>query len=296
VTAVVRQRAGLSALDRAIVESVAYSDVFDFAVTAEEIRRSLPVSATVAEVEVRLNELAGLVSNVEPYYTLVGRETLVRVRQRRAMASRRLMRLAGSYGRVIGRLPFVRMVAVSGSLAVENADAGDDLDYFIVTAPRRVWLARALTIVVVRVARLRGLELCPNYVLAETALELPDRDAYTARELMQMRPISGLATYGRMIEANRWARDLLPNWHPSAGVVPGGRSLLQRAGDALVGGRAGDAIERWLLQNKGRQLAAHGSNGEVLFNETVCKGHFDGHRARLEEALAERLLRLGVEP
>ena len=295
MTAVARVPATLSLLERAVIDSVAYSDVFDYPLTLEEIRRSLPIGASTAEVVATLEAAGDFVTCIGSYYTLVGREALVETRARRAEASRRLGRRALLHGRLIARLPFVRMVAVTGSLAVDNAEDGDDVDYLVVTAPGRVWLARALTIAVVRLASLRGLTLCPNYLLAETALALPERDVYTARELLQMRPVAGHAVYSRMLAANAWCADLLPNWQPDASPPDGSPGLLKRLGEAVLGGRLGDALERWFLRRKGRELRARaGANGEAVFNEDVCKGHFDAHRARLESELALRLTRLGV--
>jgi hypothetical protein len=296
VTAVARVPATLSLLERAVIESVAYSDVFDYPLTLEEIRRALPVVASPVEVTAALEAVRDFVTGATPHHALVGREALVETRARRAEASRQLMRQALFYGRLIARLPFVRMVAVTGSLAVDNAEDGDDVDYLIVTAPGRVWLARALTIAVVRLAWLRGLTLCPNYLLAETALALPERDVYTARELLQMRPVAGHAVYARMLAANAWCADLLPNWRPDAAQQDERPGLLKRLGEAVLGGRLGDALERWFLRRKGCELSARaGANGEVVFNADICKGHFDAHRARLESELARRLARLGVE-
>jgi hypothetical protein len=296
VTAVARVPAALSLLERAVIESVAYSDVFDYPLTLEEIRRGLPVGASPVEVMAALEAVRDFVAAGTSHHALVGREALVETRARRAAASRRLMRRAFFYGRLIARLPFVRMVTVTGSLAVDNAEDGDDIDYLIATASGRVWLARALTMGVVRLASLRGLTLCPNYLLAETALELPERDAYTARELLQTRPVAGYAVYSRMLAANAWCAELLPNWQPDASPPDERLGLLKRLGEAVLGGRLGDALERWFLRRKGRELnALAGANGEVVFNEDVCKGHFDAHRARLESELARRLARLGVE-
>jgi len=289
----------LSQLDLAVLESVAYSDVFDFPVTAAEIHRSLAVETSQAAVEAILelnSPLAEHVTFKAPYYVLAGRDALIATRERRGRASKRLMRRAGFYGRLIGNLPFVRMVAVTGSLAVDNADDGDDIDYLIVTSPGRVWLARALTMTVVRLATLRGLTLCPNYLLAESALSLPERDAYTARELLQMRPVHGREVHARMLRANTWGRDLMPNWQVELAGEGRTGSLLGRIGERALGGRLGDAIERWLLRRKGRELNSRaGENGEAVFNETVCKGHFDAHKARLQDELRRRLQRLGVQ-
>jgi len=53
-----------------------------------------------------------------------------------------------------------------------NPDAPADLDYLIVTAPGRLWTARALTIGLVRLARRAGRRVCPNYLLSTRALAL----------------------------------------------------------------------------------------------------------------------------
>jgi hypothetical protein len=290
----------LSMLERAVLEALAYSDVFEYPLTLEETLRALPVEATASEVEAALaadGPLARLTCRVGPFYTLAGRESLVELRRQRTDASAALTRRARRYGSLIASLPFVRMVAVTGSLAVDNAGAGDDVDYLIVTAKGRVWLARALTMLVVRLARIRGLTLCPNYVLSEAALLLPERDVYTARELLQMRPVAGRAVYSRMLAVNAWSQDLLPNWRVEIESAPAGRSMLANLGERLLGGRLGDALERRLLRHKGAELRAQaGDNSEAVFTQDICKGHFDAHRARLQAQMSRRLRQIGLEP
>src|SRR5207245_7134752 len=80
-----------------------------------------------------------------------------------------------------------------------------------VTGPGRVGLCGALIVGMVRVAGLRGTELCPNYLLSENALVLTERNLFTAHEVTQMVPIAGTATYQRMRELNRWTDSYLPN-------------------------------------------------------------------------------------
>ena len=203
----------LSTIEAAVLECIVYADHFDFPLTLAEVSRWLPSAASRDEVEAALSDvrLASLLSTVPPYVTLRSRETTVQIRERRRVNSGALRTTAEHYGARIGRLPFVRMVAITDSLALDNAEDRDDLDYLIVTAPGRVWVTRAMIMVIGRFASARGVTLCPNFLLAETALALSERDYYTARELLQMQPIYGHEVYNRMLAANAWWRDYLPN-------------------------------------------------------------------------------------
>ena len=123
---------------------------------------------------------------------------MIPLRVERDQASLLLWPPALSYGAWLARLPFVRMVALTGALAMRNASADDDdLDYVLVTAPGRVWLARAFAIVLVRLAKRRGVVVCPNYVLAESALAQDKHDLFMAHEVAQMVPIYGARSMRR---------------------------------------------------------------------------------------------------
>ncbi len=165
----------LSSLETAVLETVVYSDAFDFPVTVNEIWRWLPVKATLIEVEEVLSGgklVPDFLTEASPYFTLTSRENLVGLREQRREWSAVLHSTAERYARLISLLPFVHLVAITGSIAAENADEDSDLDYLIVTAPGRVWLARSMTMLVVRLASMRGVTLCPNYLLSESVTVL----------------------------------------------------------------------------------------------------------------------------
>ena len=150
-------------------------------------------------------------SRVGPYYALPGREETATIRQERGRLARQLWPVAMQYGRLLASLPFTRMVAVTGSLAVDNVAPDGDIDYLLVAANGRVWLNRAFAIALVRLATRRGYSLCPNYILAERALHFPDHNLYTAHEVVQMMPLSGLNIYAHIRQINSWTTTFLPN-------------------------------------------------------------------------------------
>src|SRR5262245_28706486 len=212
----------LDNLSRAVLHTVAYSDIFDYPLTAREIHRYLTgVKASLEEIVLEVGK-NGIVTQTDNYFTLPGREEIVGIRMQREAHSRKLMPRAIRYGRILGSLPYIRMVALTGSLAVMNVSKDHDFDYMLVTAPGRVWTARAFALALNRLTRSRGYTLCPNLIVSETALDCPLHDLYSARELYQMIPIAGMDMYRRLLAANVWATEYLPNaWQTSEAPTSG---------------------------------------------------------------------------
>ena len=291
------------AVQRAIVAAVAYADVFDWPLWPFEVHRFLSLRAGRAEVDegLAVRALGEFVSATDGQLTLVGRESLVAQRRHREALSAALWPEARSWGRRVAGLPFVRMVAVTGSLAVNAAAADADIDLFVVTADGRLWLTRALTVAVVRTAATAGTSLCPNYLLASSALALPERDLFTAHELVQMVPLAGRAAWQELMARNNWVRDLLPN-HPGPAAPPAGSGLSAASGrrpglERALGLGLVDRIERWEM---GRKIdrwdpgATGAAGSEARFGPTVCKGHDGAHRREALAAYQDRLRQLGL--
>ncbi len=295
-------------IEAAILRTVLYADVFDFPLTAKEIHHFLihDKPTSLEEVKDRLANSPWLRHKLESngtYFAYQGRRQLFTTRQAHEKASQRLWPLALECGVWLARLPFVRMVALTGALAMHNAsDEDDDLDFLLVTTDGRVWLARAFAILLVRIGRLRGVEICPNYVLAETVLEQQKRDLFMAHEVAQMTPLYDHYIYWRMRRANTWVSDHLPNADTPYHMVaehPMGRGwmLLKRSLEMLLGGRLGDALERWEYRRKLRRFAheLNTPNSSAQLDERRVKGHFNDHGHPVLQKYYELLSRHDLE-
>lgn len=271
-----------SALVRAVVQTVAYADVFDYPLTADEVHRYLighPASrGTVRGLLSNGRLVPKVLSRHGRYFALAGREQAFDTRRERGGVSTNLWREALRYGRLLGNLPFVRMVAVTGALAMDNVADGD-IDYLIVTEPGRLWSCRALVVGVVKLAARRGVTLCPNYLISERVLELEERNLFTAHEVAQMVPVVGLPLYERFRKLNTWTDEYLPNAHGSPrrislttrSKVP---ALLERPLRTRVVG----PLERWEMRRKIQKLGAKSADhAEAAFGADWCKGHFGDH-------------------
>jgi len=299
-------------LATAIVQTVAYVDVFDYPLLPAEVHRYLVGRPAPLEAVEKLLSNGALVPHhlerYDEYVTLPGRRQIVETRWLREAHARQLWPLARHYGALMAQLPFVRMVAVTGSLAVNNAEPDADIDYLIVTANGRLWLSRAFVILIVRLAATRGVRLCPNYLLAERALVFPEQTLYAAHELAQMVPLSGYNVYHRIRRLNDWVNEWLPNATnaPSLPAMPAdtrGPSRLQRLLERALESRLGQRLEQWEMERKLARFshqAVQGAPGagtmEAQFTADWCKGHFDGHARQIMNAYGERVQALGVEP
>lgn len=301
--------AGVAALDQAVLRTVAYSDVFDYPLRVSEVHRYLHgVPATLDQTAAALARGAradGALSRRDGYYMLRGREALVETRRERAARAERLWPEAVRYGRLLAGLPFVRLVAVTGSLAWDNAPANADIDYLIVTEPGRLWMCRWLVGALVRVARLDGVPLCPNYVVSTRALRLTEQNLYGAYELARATPIIGRSLGRRLRRANAWVTAFLPNALdlPRPPDVPGAAprsrsrlvSRLKRLGERALRARLASALEHYEMRYRiQKRLRQYGTPQEAAYGRDWYKGHSNGHRQRALDAFAERLRHLGA--
>ena len=295
----------IGSLQRAILEALAYSDIFEHPLRLDELHRYLPMRAEVGELTSALNSLQGYVESQDEFYFLPGRADIVEIHRQREARSHELLPYAIRYGRILGSLPFVRMVALTGSLAVLNLSKNSDFDYMLVTAKGRVWTARLFAVALNRTANLFGHTLCPNLIVSETALQWPLHDLYSARELVQMIPITGMDVYNRLMRANEWAEDFLPNAHlslrgerSSAWQYPllNGRLLrlslrsLLAMTESCLRSNPGNRFEQWEMTRKIKRFSKlPGFGEETIFTADLCQGNFHHHRKWTREVFEEKL-------
>ncbi|HKP51581.1 MAG TPA: hypothetical protein VJ183_02910 [Chloroflexia bacterium] len=297
-------RNGHHAIDAptAVVAALVYADLFDYPLTMGELYR-FQVGTSYGQEEIsrvagELSDAGGPISVDGDYYSLRGREGIFNIRPRRERASERVWRRAHLWSRWMARTPFVRMIAVTGALSMNNLSGRPDIDLLVVTEPGRVWVCRRLLVLQVRLARLFGDDLCPNYILSTSNLQLDQRDFFTAHELAQMVPLKGEAIYRWMLGENFWARQFLPaafapaKNEPQATTSGSPWRLLER----LFGMRIFDRWEGWELRRLRAKLAPIiGQAAEVVCSPEQCKGHTGLHRASVLARYGGRLRELGID-
>lgn len=227
------QYATITGVERAVLATLAYADIFDYPLTLAQIHQFLiGQKAQFADVKKTVERLAAD-SKIEKhfnFYHLPKRGQIVGIRRQRAKFYPEKITTARRSARLLQFLPQINLIGVSGGLAVANANCEDDIDFFIITATSRLWTGRLLATALLSLfGRRRTPEskkltnkICLNMFIDEKKMEITPHDLYLAHEVLQMQPIFVRGnTYQRFLAANSWAYQFLPNWRKTKPIVNG---------------------------------------------------------------------------
>jgi len=290
------------AQELAFLRSVTYASLFDYPLTLAQLHASLvEMRADAPSVASWWRDSAFLQATVEHrdgLYFPSGRADLLPTRARREALSRDLLEREHRVLSLVARTPFVRMVALSGSLAHLNAERSADLDLFVITAPGRVW---SVTLSVLVISRLLGWRkrMCLNYVISEGALAIEPADLFSANQIIHLRPVVGHDVFEQFVNANPFVKSFYPNFDANAAPAqpktqdPRPRTLAERAlalGPGALLELMARAIYGWHLK---RRAATWLSIDQVRLEAECLKLHTSSHRAatleRYEAAVAQAL-------
>jgi len=204
----------MTSRELAIARSVIYASLFDYPLTLEQLHRTLIESdQTEAEILAVYDGsalLRQMIDYRDGFFFPAGRRDLVAERFRREARSRAFLRQHERLLRVLCALPFTRLVALSGSIAHMNLESTGDLDLFIVTRGRRVWMVTVAVLVVAKLLRRRRI-VCANFVVADTHLTLEQQDLFTANQAISLRPLIGAGLWKDFLAANPFIARKYPN-------------------------------------------------------------------------------------
>lgn len=285
----------------AVLRSVVYASLFDYPLEPAQLEASLiGVGADAAAIERWWREsdlLQAAIEYRDGLYFPAGRSDLVRTRSRREAVSRELLDRDRRILAFVANMPFVRMVALSGSLAHLNAEGFADLDLFVITAPNRVWSVTVATVVLAKLLGWRK-RLCMNYVISERALAIEPKDLFSANQIIHLRPLMGHDVFERFVTSNDFVRQIYPNFElPEALRTrdPRRKTFFERA-LSLGFAQAAEGVARWAYGWHLRRRAVSWLSRDQVRLEAEClKLHTSSHRAstlaRFDAAMAAILAR-----
>ncbi|HEV2355941.1 MAG TPA: hypothetical protein VGR89_16945 [Puia sp.] len=239
-------------LQSSILKVIAYFDLFSYPLAMEDILYFLDTDTDEHAVRRETANLVhdGCLFRTGNYYSLRDDPTLAEKRNRGQLHADEMFPIARKGARLLYQFPFVRGVFISGSLSKRCADDKADIDYFILTAAGRLWIARTLMHLFKKLSYLRGHQhrYCMNYYVDEDAMEIREKNIFTATELLTLIPASGEGSIASFFLANEWATRFYPRYRQRNRVSLSRRraSLVKRACEKLLDNRLGDRLEVFL--------------------------------------------------
>jgi len=238
-------------LRESILKVVAYFDLFNYPITLEEIRHFLdqPVRGDVLPAALEFLLDKQLLWQHDQYYSCKNDPQLVERRKQGNHMAVEQLKKAMRMSRILAWFPYVRGVGISGSLSKNFAYKGSDLDFFIITAANRLWIARSIQHLCFRPLVWLGLRhlCCLNYYIDEEALIIEERNVFTAVEVVTLLPTEGNDIFHKFFSSNEWISKYLPNsqFRP----IPENEiafPLLKRSIEWLFNNSVGERIDNWL--------------------------------------------------
>jgi hypothetical protein len=206
----------LSPLQQAILRALLYYDIFSYPLKADEIH--LFLGAKIVDryaFNAALSSLkdCGAIFQFENFFSVNPDSSFVERRKKGNERAKKFLDIARKKATLISRFPFVRGVMASGSLSKGYVDEKSDIDFFIVTMPNRLWIARTLLVLYKRVFLLNSHKhFCVNYFVDEMHLGIEEKNLFTATELATVLPLYGSKQYYDLHDANRWLKNFFPNF------------------------------------------------------------------------------------
>jgi hypothetical protein len=284
-------------LRSSILKTIAYFDLFDFPLTAEEILEYLydynkPLH--IKEVKGVLGEMEkdGQVEELKKYFILKGRGAITETRKARKFIAEKLWNRTKLYGQYMRAVPFVRMIAVCNNLSYNNPSQQSDIDLFIVIKPGRMWLARLITSLILQFygVRRHGNKISGRFCLSFFVttnklnmehLQIKPKDPYLAYWTKLLSPIYGEDIYEEFKKENEiWIKEkygLKFSDDSKKHMYVESDSKLKRFFEWLFGGLIGNLIER-LLKKTFKKRILHkmkklGPEASVIVSDDMLKFH-----------------------
>jgi predicted nucleotidyltransferase len=247
------QNKTISSLGKSIIRTLAYYDIFDYPLTAEEIYYNLEtnhVSLTdvLNEIEKLCNE--GLAFTKNNFYLLKDNDVYIARRISGNKLAENKINSAYRMSKFISKFPYVRAILLSGSISKGYMEKDSDVDYFIITNPNRLWVTRLTLMLFKKVFLFNSRKMfCINYFVDTETLEIEEKNIFTATELATLIPTYGTELYNELYDRNIWLKEFYPNFpkRNTTRVLEEKHNYVKKFFEKLLNNHIGDKLDDFAM-------------------------------------------------
>jgi hypothetical protein len=255
-----------------ILATLCYFDIFDYPLTQTEIAQFLKNSYEHEQFIKDLNDLVSetWIYKFNEFYMLQDNYLLLERRRNGNIHAKTMLARAERIAGFLSGFPFVKGVAVSGSLPKSFADKSSCIDFFIITEKNKLWLARTFMQCLKKISVLfkKHDRFCTNYYIDEAMLQIREKNIYTATEIATLLPLRGIRIFDEFFKTNTWSKTFLPNHSLRISYVEETKNpFLKKIIEFFLRNSVGDlmdhflmkiSIYRWNKKTKRGKLNKHG--------------------------------------
>lgn len=289
-------------LKEAILKTIVFYDMFDCPLTPFEIWSYCEIKCGLADIVEALSDFK-LLEEKSGFYFLHGREEIVKQRLRNYNYTNRKFKRALRVARLFKLIPWIKMIAVGNQMGANNLRDESDIDFFIITEPKRIWITRWFCAGITKLLKLRPQPhkkrdtICLSFYITSDFMDtskmmLPQKecpDIYFIHWLANLVAIYNKEnTYNEFINANSWIYDFLPNWEKyysghMRDAGPGFSNFYRDFVDMLVGG-TDSIVKRIQLRIMPEALhRAMNIDTRTIVNDKILKLYINDRREEYRE-------------
>ncbi|MBL6449795.1 hypothetical protein JMN32_26020 [Fulvivirga sp. 29W222] len=261
-----------SQLSNDLLKTLLYFDIFQYPLTKEELLFFCPASCKDHQVDLALVELInkGMIYKFERFYSLHNEPALIERRLTGNSLAAQRMKTAKRVSRLISWFPYVRSIMLSGSLSKGYMDKSSDIDFFVMTAPGKLWITRMFLVLFKRAFLFNShRNFCVNYFIDTENIEIEEHNLFTAIESVTLIPTYGENYYYEFWTANQWIQDYFPNCSPrETEDTTNGNAIIKSLAELVLNNRLGTALDQYFMNMTLKRWKA-------LFEKRFSKKDFD---------------------
>ena len=306
-------------LDKSILSTIVYYDVLGLPLTSLEVYKYLvdvrsPTShisfSDISDALESNDFLKKYLDHKNGFYFLKCRNDIVEQRIRGEKAIQEKWKKCKWAIKLLGGVPFVRMAALSGSVAVGNASEVSDIDLLVVVKKGRIWTTRLLVTILLsilgkrRYGRFIKDRICLNHYITDKSLKINFPSLYNAQTYVHLIPVLGdTDLFVRFQKENSWIKGWVsPGDNREKNLKYLKPSLLLKVivgpGELVLSGRWGDFVEkilaRWQKKIINRGTDASG-RGRITIDDTQLEFHPDSPEAWIVDKYNKKMRDLGFQ-
>lgn len=288
------------AVKKGVLRSLIYFDIFNYPLTANELAQfcdtKLHDLQDITEVLDSLTQHL-MIYKFGEYYALKNDSAPIERRKKGNQAAASVLPKALQRSKFISKFPFVRSVNISGSLSKNYFDESTDFDFFIITDANRIWLCRLLLTFYKKIFLFNSRKyFCINYYIDTTDLAIPDKNLFSAMEIITLKNQTGEVVYRKFMESNTWVHEYFPNFFPDYQFMEERKMpLLKKISEKLFSGKFGNFIDDMafrittgFLKKKYGYLRKEEFNVNLRTQKNASKHHPQGFQFKVLKAFEEK--------